>query len=291
MVDARLPDGSRVNAIIPPLAIDGPILSIRRFAVEPLKLQDLVTLRTMTPEIGALLQGIVCARLNVLIAGGTGSGKTTFLNVLSGFIPASERIITIEDSAELQLQQAHVVRLETRPSNIEGKGQITQRDLVRNSLRMRPDRIIVGEVRGEEVLDMLQAMNTGHEGSLATIHANSARDALIRLETMVALTGVDISARFLRHYISSALDIIMHVSRLADGSRKLMSLQEITGIEGEVISLQEIFTFEQTGVYANGSIKGHFKATGIRPRFVERFKALGLSIPSDIFDARQVYAV
>jgi pilus assembly protein CpaF len=291
MVDARLPDGSRVNAIIPPLAIDGPILSIRRFAVEPLKLQDLVTLRALTPEIGELLQGIVRARLNVLIAGGTGSGKTTLLNVLSGFIPASERIITIEDSAELQLQQEHVIRLETRPSNIEGKGQITQRDLVRNSLRMRPDRIIVGEVRGEEVLDMLQAMNTGHEGSLATMHANSARDALIRLETMVALTGVDIAPRFLRHYISSALDVIIHISRLADGSRKLMSLQEVIGIEGEVIVLQEIFTFEQTGVHTNGSIKGHFKAMGIRPRFMERFKALGLSVPPDIFEAHQGYSV
>jgi pilus assembly protein CpaF len=291
MVDARLPDGSRVNAIIPPLAIDGPMLSIRRFAVEPLKLQDLITLRTVTPDIGELLRGIVRARLNVLIAGGTGSGKTTLLNVLSGFIPASERIITIEDSAELQLQQAHIVRLETRPSNIEGKGQITQRDLVRNSLRMRPDRIIVGEVRGEEVLDMLQAMNTGHEGSLATIHANSARDALIRLETMVALTGVDIAAKFLRHYISSALDVIIHVSRLADGSRKLMSLQEVTGIEGEVIALQEIFAFEQTGVHTNGTIKGHFKATGIRPRFMERFKPLGLSISPDIFNTRQEYSV
>jgi pilus assembly protein CpaF len=291
MVDARLPDGSRVNAIIPPLAIDGPMLSIRRFAVEPLKLQDLITLRTVTPDIGELLRGIVRARLNVLIAGGTGSGKTTLLNVLSGFIPASERIITIEDSAELQLQQAHVVRLETRPPNIEGKGQITQRDLVRNSLRMRPDRIIVGEVRGEEVLDMLQAMNTGHEGSLATIHANSARDALIRLETMVALTGVDIAAKFLRHYISSALDVVIHVSRLADGSRKLMSLQEITGIEGEVIALQEIFAFEQTGVHTNGSIKGYFKATGIRPRFMERFKPLGLAISPDIFNTRQEYSV
>jgi pilus assembly protein CpaF len=291
MVDARLPDGSRVNAIIPPLAIDGPILSIRRFAVDPLKLHDLMTLKTMTPEIGELLQGIVRARLNVLVAGGTGSGKTTLLNVLSGFISASERVITIEDSAELQLQQAHVVRLETRPPNIEGKGQINPRDLVRNSLRMRPDRIIVGEVRGEEVLDMLQAMNTGHDGSLTSIHANSARDALIRVETMVALSGADIPARFLRHYISSALDIIIHLSRLADGSRKLMSLQEITGIEGEVITLQEIFTFEQTGMHANGSIKGHFKATGIRPRFVERFKARGISIPPDIFDARKVHNI
>jgi pilus assembly protein CpaF len=211
--------------------------------------------------------------------------------VLSGFIPASERIITIEDSAELQLQQDHVIRLETRPPNIEGKGQIAQRDLLRNSLRMRPDRIIVGEVRGEEVLDMLQAMNTGHEGSLTTIHANSARDALIRVETMVALTGTDIPAKFLRHYISSALDIIIHIARLADGSRKLMSRQELTGIEGEVLSLQEIFTIEQTGVHANGTIKGHFKATGIRPRFVERFKALGISLPSDIFDTHQVHKV
>jgi pilus assembly protein CpaF len=291
MVDARLPDGSRVNAIIPPLAIDGPILSIRRFAVDPLKLHDLVTLRALTSDIGELLQGIVRARLNVLVAGGTGSGKTTMLNVLSGFIPASERIITIEDSAELQLQQGHVVRLETKPPNIEGKGQITQRDLVRNSLRMRPDRIIVGEVRGEEVLDMLQAMNTGHDGSLTTIHANSARDALIRVETMVALTGTDIPSKFLRYYISSAFHIILHLSRLADGSRRLMSLQEVDGLEGDVIALQEIFTFEQTGVHANGTIKGHFKATGIRPRFVDRLKALGLSIPSDLFDARKVYNV
>jgi pilus assembly protein CpaF len=291
MVDARLPDGSRVNAIIPPLAIDGPILSIRRFAVDPLKLHDLVALRALTPDIGELLQGIVRARLNVLVAGGTGSGKTTMLNVLSGFIPASERIITIEDSAELQLQQGHVVRLETKPPNIEGKGQITQRDLVRNSLRMRPDRIIVGEVRGEEVLDMLQAMNTGHDGSLTTIHANSARDALIRVETMVALTGTDIPSKFLRYYISSAFHIILHLSRLADGSRRLMSLQEVDGLEGDVIALQEIFTFEQTGVYANGAIKGHFKATGIRPRFVERLKALGISFPPDFFDARKVYNV
>jgi pilus assembly protein CpaF len=291
MVDARLPDGSRVNAIIPPLAIDGPILSVRRFAVDPLKFHDLVALRTLTPEVGELLQGIVRARLNVLVAGGTGSGKTTMLNVLSGFIPANERIITIEDSAELQLQQGHVVRLETKPANIEGKGQITQRDLVRNSLRMRPDRIIVGEVRGEEVLDMLQAMNTGHDGSLTTIHANSARDALIRVETMVALTGTDISSKFLRYYISSAFHIIIHLSRLADGSRRLMSLQEVNGVEGDVISLQEIFTFEQTGVHANRTIKGHFKATGIRPRFVERFEALGISIPSDLFDTHKVYNV
>jgi pilus assembly protein CpaF len=291
MVDARLADGSRVNAIIPPLALDGSILSIRRFAVDPLKLQDLVALKTVTPEMGELLQGIVRARLNVLIVGGTGSGKTTLLNVLSGFIPATDRIITIEDSAELQLQQEHVVRLETRPPNIEGKGQITQRDLVRNSLRMRPDRIIVGEVRGEEALDMLQAMNTGHDGSLTTIHANSPRDALVRIESMVAMTGFDIPSRFLRHYISSAINVIVHTTRLADGSRKLVSLQEISGMEGDVIALQEIFTFEQTGLDSDGSVKGTFRATGIRPRFMERFKALGISCPSDLLDPSKVYEI
>jgi pilus assembly protein CpaF len=291
MVDARLADGSRVNAIIPPLAIDGPMLSIRRFAVRPLKLTDLVSLKTLTPEVGELLQGIVKARLNVLVAGGTGSGKTTLLNVLSGFIPATERIVTIEDSAELQLQQPHVVRLETRPANIEGKGQVTQRDLVRNSLRMRPDRIIVGEVRGEEAIDMLQAMNTGHDGSLATIHANSARDALMRLETMVSMSGLDIPSRFLRHYVSSALNIIVHVSRFSDGTRRLTSLQELTGMEGEVITLQEIFSFQQTGVTADGAVKGRFQATGIRPRFVERFQALGISLPADLFNAHKVYEV
>jgi pilus assembly protein CpaF len=291
MVDARLSDGSRVNAIIPPLAIDGPILSIRRFAVDPLKLDDLITLKTLTPAIGELLKGIVRARLNVLISGGTGAGKTTLLNVLSGFIPADERIVTIEDSAELQLQQEHVVRLETRPPNIEGRGQIAQRDLVRNSLRMRPDRIVVGEVRGEEALDMLQAMNTGHDGSLTTIHANTPRDALLRVETMVAMTGFDIPPRFVRHYISSALDIIIQVSRMSDGSRKLLSLQELTGMEGDVITLQEIFSFEQTGIDANSAVKGRFKATGIRPRFVERFKAMGIPLPPDMFDARHIVEV
>ncbi len=291
MVDARLTDGSRVNAIIPPLAIDGPILSIRRFAVDPLKLDDLITLKTLTPAIGELLKGIVKARLNVLISGGTGAGKTTLLNVLSGFIPANERIVTIEDSAELQLQQEHVVRLETRPANIEGRGQIAQRDLVRNSLRMRPDRIVVGEVRGEEALDMLQAMNTGHDGSLTTIHANTPRDALLRVETMVAMTGFDIPPRFVRHYISSALDIIIQGSRLSDGSRKLLSLQEVTGMEGDVITLQEIFCFEQMGIDADGAVKGRFKATGIRPRFVERFKAMGIPLPPDMFDARNIVEV
>jgi pilus assembly protein CpaF len=291
MVDARLPDGSRVNAIIPPLAVDGPILSIRRFAVDPLKLEDLVALKTLTPEIGAFFREIVRARLNVLIAGGTGSGKTTMLNILSSFIPSTERIVTIEDSAELQLRQEHVVRLETRPPNIESKGQVTQRDLVRNSLRMRPDRIIVGEVRGDEALDMLQAMNTGHDGSLSTIHSNSPRDALLRLETMVAMAGLNIPTKFVRHYISSALDILVHTTRLTDGSRKLVSLQEVTGMEGETINLQEIFLFEQTGIDGNGAVKGKFKATGIRPRFVEKLKARGINVPAELFDPRKSYDV
>ena len=284
MVDARLSDGSRVNAIIPPLAIDGPVLSIRRFAADPLKLSDLIILETVSAEIGELLRGIVQARLNVLVVGGTGSGKTTLLNVLSGFIPSSERIVTIEDSAELQLQQNHVIRLETRPPNIENKGQINQRDLLRNSLRMRPDRIIVGEVRGEEVMDMLQAMNTGHDGSMTSIHANSPQDALIRVETMAVLSGADIPSRFLRHYISSAFDIIIHLARLTDGSRRLMSLQEITGIDSETITIQELFTFEQTGVQTNGSVQGHFRTTGIRPKFVERFRARGIAMPPDLFE-------
>lgn len=291
MVDARLNDGSRVNAIIPPLAIDGPILSVRRFAVEPLELEDLITLKTLTPEVGELLKGIVRARLNVLISGGTGTGKTTLLNVLSRFIPSDERIITIEDSAELQLKQEHVVRLETRPPNIEGKGEITQRDLVRNSLRMRPDRIIVGEVRGAEVLDMLQAMNTGHDGSLTTLHANSPRDALMRLETLVAMTGLQISNEAIRRYISSALNIIIHVARLVDGSRKLVSFQEITGMEGNIITMQEIFFFEQTGIDKTGLVKGRFKASGIRPRFVERFKVCNIRIPYELFEPGNVLEI
>jgi pilus assembly protein CpaF len=291
MVDARLEDGSRVNAIIPPLAIDGPILSIRRFAVDPLEIDDLIKLKTLTPAIGELLKGIVNARLNVLISGGTGTGKTTTLNVLSRFVPSSERIVTIEDSAELQLKQEHVVRLETRPANIEGKGEITQRDLVKNSLRMRPDRIIVGEVRGAEVIDMLQAMNTGHDGSLTTIHANSPRDALLRLETLVAISGLNIQQEAIRRYISSALDVIIHISRLVDGSRKIVSLQEITGMEGNVITMQEIFTFEQTGLDNKGAVKGRFKATGIRPRFIERFKSLNIAVPYDLFEPRNVLEV
>lgn len=291
MVDARLPDGSRVNAIIPPLAIDGPMLSIRRFAVDALELEDLVNLRTLPIEMGELLKLIVKARLNVLISGGTGVGKTTFLNVLSRFIPDNERIITIEDSAEIYLKQEHVVRLETRPPNIEDKGEVTQRDLVRNSLRMRPDRIIVGEVRGSEVLDMFQAMNTGHDGSLSTIHANSPRDALMRLETLVALTGLNIQNTFIRKYISSALNVIIHLSRLVDGSRKMISLQEITGMEGDTITLQEIFSFEQTGVGVDGMVKGRFRSNGIRPRFVEKFKALSLPVPNDLFEMGKAYEI
>ena len=289
MVDARLADGSRVNAIIPPLAIDGPMLSIRRFAVDPLELHDLITLQTLTSQIGELFAGIVRARLNVLISGGTGSGKTTLLNVLSRFIPEDERIVTIEDSAELQLKQDHVVRLETRPSNIEGKGEITQRDLVKNSLRMRPDRIVVGEVRGAEVLDMLQAMNTGHDGSLTTIHANSSRDALLRLETLVAISGLNISTEAIRRYISSALDVIIHIARLVDGSRKIINLQELTGMEGNIITMQEIFSFEQTGIdEQTKKVKGRFRMTGIVPKFVEKFKASGIQIPYDIFSPDRV---
>jgi pilus assembly protein CpaF len=291
MVDARLADGSRVNAIIPPLAIDGPILSIRRFAVDPLEISDFIKLKTLTPEIGELLKGIVNARLNVLISGGTGTGKTTTLNVLSRFVPAEERIVTIEDSAELQLKQEHVVRLETRPANIEGRGEITQRELVKNSLRMRPDRIIVGEVRGAEVVDMLQAMNTGHDGSLTTIHANSPRDALLRLETLVAISGLNIQQEAIRRYISSALDVIIHISRLVDGSRKIMSLQEITGMEGNVITMQEIFSFEQTGIDGKGSVRGRFRASGIRPKFIERFKAFNIPVPYDLFEPKNVLEV
>ena len=291
MVDARLADGSRVNAIIPPLALDGPILSIRRFAADPLELEDLLVLKTLTPEIGELFKGIIKARLNILISGGTGTGKTTLLNVLSRFIPERERIITIEDSAELQLKQPHVVRLETRPPNIEGKGEVTQRDLVRNSLRMRPDRIICGEVRGAEVLDMLQAMNTGHDGSLSTLHANSPRDALMRLETLVALTGLTIPSSFIRKYISSAMNIIIHLSRMVDGSRKVISLEEITGMEGDTITIQEIFSFEQTGIGPDGQVKGRFMAKGIRPKFIEKFKPLGIPIPHDLFDPSKVYEI
>jgi pilus assembly protein CpaF len=291
MVDARLPDGSRVNAIIPPLALDGPSLSIRRFAVNPLELEDLIECQTLTPEIAELLKGIVRSRLNVIISGGTGSGKTTLLNVLSRFIPENERIITIEDAAELQLKQEHIVRLETRPSNIEGKGQIVQRDLVRNSLRMRPDRIIVGEVRGKEAFDMLQAMNTGHDGSLTTVHANSARDALIRLETMVAMANLEIPSEFIRKYICSAINVLVQVARLADGRRKLISLQEITGMEGNIITMQEIFSFHQTQIDPEGNVRGRFKFHGVRPKFIEKFKVAGISVSQDLFDPEKYVEV
>ena len=291
MVDARLPDGSRVNAIIPPLSIDGPILSIRRFARDPLEMEDLIKLQTLTPEIGEILKGIVKAKLNILISGGTGSGKTTTLNVLSRFIPFEERIVTIEDASELQLKQEHVVRLETRPPNIEGKGEVTQRDLVRNSLRMRPDRIIVGEVRGREAFDMLQAMNTGHEGSLTTIHSNSPRDALMRIESMVAMANLDIPIDHLRRYISSALNVIIHIARLQDGTRKLLSFQEITGMEGDVITMQELYSFQRTTIDAEGKVRGKYVFHGVRPKFIEKFKAYGITLPKDMFEPTTVLEI
>jgi pilus assembly protein CpaF len=283
MVDARLPDGSRVNAIIPPLALDGPILSIRRFSASPLGVKELVKLGTITEEIAAVLQALVKAKINFLISGGTGSGKTTLLNMMSAFVPANERIVTIEDAAELRLQQPHVVRLETRPANVEGRGEVSQRALVRNSLRMRPDRIVIGEVRGPEVLDMLQAMNTGHEGSMTTIHANSPRDALSRLENMVGLTGLSIGLKPLRQQIASAISVVIQIARLADGKRKLISLQEITGMEGDVIEMQEIFRFRQAGIAASGAVQGSFQATGIRPRFCDRLAARGAPLPEHLF--------
>lgn len=289
MVDARLPDGSRVNAIIPPLAIDGPILSIRRFGATPLTVQNLLDYKSVTPPMVKVLQGLGVAKINILISGGTGSGKTTLLNLLSGFIPANERIVTIEDAAELQLRQPHVVRLETRPANIEGKGEVSQRALVKNALRMRPDRIILGEVRGPEALDMLQAMNTGHEGSLATIHSNTPRDALSRLENMVGMAGVNLTPRAIRQQICSAVTVVVQASRLIDGGRKLVSIQEITGMEGDIISMQEIFHFEQTGVDRDGKVLGHFFATGVRPRFADRLKMYGVELGDDTFDPDRIF--
>ncbi len=288
MVDARLPDGSRVNAIIAPLALDGPVLSIRRFSVQPMTMNDLVARQTLTPQIAELLEALACAKLNILISGGTGSGKTTLLNVISGFIPSSERIITIEDAAELRLQQPHIVRLETRPPNIEGKGEVPQRALVRNALRMRPDRIILGEVRGAEAIDMLQAMNTGHEGSLATIHANTPRDALARLENMIGMAGANFGLRAIRQQISSAITIVIQLMRFSDGSRKLVSLQEITGMEGDIITTQEIFCFRRTGVASDGKVKGYFTATGICPQFEHRLKEFGVSVPDSIYQPTPV---
>jgi pilus assembly protein CpaF len=284
MVDARLQDGSRVNAIIPPLSIDGPVLSIRRFGSDPLRMAMLTENKALTKDIADMLQMVVHARLNVLISGGTGAGKTTLLNALSAFIPENERIVTIEDSAELQLQQPHVVRLETRPPNIEGRGEVTQRDLVRNALRMRPDRIVIGEVRGGEAIDMLQAMNTGHDGSLTTIHANTPRDALARLETMIQMTGMRLSDRAMRQQVAAAINLVVQVARLSDGSRRVTSISEITGMEGETITMQEIFMYERTGVDKDGQVIGRFKPTGIRPRFAERLKACGLQLPRVFFE-------
>jgi len=291
MVDARLPDGSRVNAVIPPVAIDGPMMSIRRFARVPLRMENLVgeSLKTLTPEMAQMLQGLVRAKVNMVVSGGTGAGKTTLLNILSGYIPEGERVVTIEDAAELQMQQPHVVRLETRPPNIEGRGEVPPRALVRNALRMRPDRIIVGEVRGAEAFDMLQAMNTGHEGSLTTIHANSPRDALARLENMVGMANLNLPHKAARQQIASAITVIIQVLRLVDGRRKVTSIQEITGMEGEVVTMQEIFGFRQTGMGADGQVQGYFQATGVRPRFCDRLRAFGVHLPETTFDPARHY--
>jgi pilus assembly protein CpaF len=283
MVDARLPDGSRVNAIIPPLALDGPVLSIRRFMVMRPTMEEILKRASLTAEMAEVIQAIVKAKVNVLISGGTGSGKTTLLNILSSYLDKNERIVTIEDAAELQLDKPNVVRLETRPPNLEGKGEITQRDLVRNALRMRPDRIVVGEVRGPEVMDMFQAMNTGHEGSMTTIHANSPRDALLRLETMVSLAGYQIPQKALRNLIGSSLDVIIQLARHSDGVRRIVSISEITGMENEVISLQDIFVFDRHGVGEDGKILGQFASTGIRPLFTERCRLYGVPIPDRYF--------
>jgi pilus assembly protein CpaF len=288
MVDARLADGSRVNVIIPPLALDGPMMSIRRFAADPFTEDDLVGMGSLTESLVVLLRGIVKCRLNVLISGGTGAGKTTLLNVMSKFVPNNERIVTIEDAAELQLKQDHVVRLETRPANLEGKGRVDQRDLMINSLRMRPDRIIVGEVRGPEALDMLQAMNTGHDGSLTTVHANSPRDALARIETMVAMTGLELPQRAIRQQIASAMDVVVQISRLSDGRRRLVSLEEITGMEGDVVTMQEIFRFDRRGIDEEGNVLGAIVPTGLRPFFAERLKLSGVQLDAELFDTQRV---
>jgi pilus assembly protein CpaF len=290
MVDARLADGSRVNAIIPPLALDGPVLSIRRFRTDKLGARDMVERDSLTEPMLAFLKACVGARLNVVVSGGTGAGKTTFLNILSGFISDRERIVTIEDAAELSLRQRHVVRLETRPPNIEGKGAVRQRQLVINALRMRPDRIIVGEVRGEEALDMLQAMNTGHDGSLTTIHANSPRDALYRLDTMVAMANLNIPDRAIRQQVASAVDIIVQMTRLSDGTRKVTSIAEITGMEGEVITMQDIFVFDRIGLGKEGRVTGRFRATGIRPKCADRLAASGHVLPVNLFEHVKVVA-
>jgi pilus assembly protein CpaF len=290
MVDARLQDGSRVNAVIPPLALDGPCMSIRRFRTDRIGAQDLVERESLTQPMLDFLKGVVAARLNVVVSGGTGAGKTTLLNALSSFISEKERIVTIEDAAELTLRQRHVVRLETRPPNIEGQGAVRQRQLVVNSLRMRPDRIIVGEVRGEEALDMLQAMNTGHDGSLTTIHANTPRDALYRLDTMVAMANLNIPDRAVRQQIASAVNLIVQVSRMADGTRKVTAISELTGMEQDVITMQEIFRFERTGLTPQGKVTGRFRATGIRPKCAERLETMGLRLPIEMFEHVHVVA-
>ena len=284
MADARLPDGSRVNAIIPPLALDGPVLTIRRFAVVPLQMSDLLKKNALTPAMAELLAALVKVKCNIVISGGTGSGKTTLLNILSGYIPSNERIITIEDTAELQLQQSHVIRLETRPPNIEGKGEISMRSLVKNTLRMRPDRIVLGEVRGGEVIDMLQAMNTGHDGSLTTVHANTPRDALGRLENLVGMGGISLPIKALRQLIRGSIHIIVQASRLSDGSRKITSIQEISGMEGDVITTQEIFAFERTGTGADGAVIGRFRATGVRPKMAQKIETYGIRLADGLFD-------
>jgi len=291
MVDARLPDGSRVNVVIPPIALDGPMMSIRRFAHIPLKMDNLVhDMQSLTPEMAEMLEGLSRAKVNMLVSGGTGAGKTTLLNILSGYIPAAERLVTIEDAAELQLQQPHVVRLETRPPNIEGKGEVTARALVKNALRMRPDRIIIGEVRGAEAVDMLQAMNTGHEGSLTTIHANTPRDALSRLENMIGMADLNLPHKASRQQIASAITVVIQTLRLTDGKRKVTSIQEITGVEGDVITMQEIFAYHQTGVDADGRIIGHFQASGVRPRFADRLHTFGITLPDRMFDPSLRYS-
>ena len=284
MVDARLPDGSRVNAIIPPLALNGPTITIRKFFKDPLSVDDMVSLGTLTPQISDFLEACVKSKLNIFVSGGTGSGKTTTLNVLSSFIPNNERIVTIEDAAEIQLRQEHVITLESRPPNIEGKGSITIRDLVRNALRMRPDRIVIGEVRSGEALDMLQAMNTGHDGSLTTGHANSPRDMLARLETMVLMAGMELPIKAIREQISSAIDMIIHQSRMRDGSRKITHITEVQGMEGDVVVLQNIYVYNQTGADSEGMIRGKFMATGIRPKFLWRLEACGINLPCELFD-------
>jgi len=283
MVDARLPDGSRVNAVIPPLAVDGPILSIRRFGSSPLQPADLLRNLSLTEGMLELVKGCVKARLNIIISGGTGAGKTTFLNMLSGFIPANERIVTIEDAAELQLRQIHVARLETRPANIEGKGAVVQRHLLINALRMRPDRIVVGEVRGEEALDMLQAMNTGHDGSLTTIHANTPRDAISRLEVMIGMASSNLNVRSIRQQVASAVDLFVQISRMADGTRKVTYITECLGMEGELVTTQDLFVFERTGLNSEGRVVGRFKPTGVRPKFSDRLKAAGIEFPPSVF--------